>query len=56
MEAERDRLERELSSSKALSELEKDYSASKTAFMKKKYGIDICFLVDCTGSMGTWIT
>ncbi len=35
--------------------LEKEVQAEKIAYQRKVFGLDLCFLMDCTGSMGAWI-
>jgi len=53
LEAERRRLEAELAMDTRDLHTELKFEREKA---KRRKGIDICFLVDCTGSMASWIT
>jgi len=55
LEAQIKRLEAELRSGTDMSELEEMKKTRLEEYRRVLYGVDICFLMDCTGSMGSWI-
>eukprot|EP01114_Cavostelium_apophysatum_P005747 TRINITY_DN16918_c0_g1_i1.p1 TRINITY_DN16918_c0_g1~~TRINITY_DN16918_c0_g1_i1.p1 ORF type:complete len:428 (-),score=111.64 TRINITY_DN16918_c0_g1_i1:78-1361(-) len=55
LKAEKERLMKEISSSRSMTALTSEREAELTRYRQVAFGVDLCFLMDCTGSMSPWI-
>ena len=52
---QRRELEKQAKSGTSIAALTDAYKAAEKEHAMALYGVDLCFIVDCTGSMGSWI-
>jgi len=55
LEKEVNDLKHSISTKPDMKNLVGQLSVARTAYEKKQFGLDLCFVMDCTGSMASWI-
>jgi len=55
LELQRKELEKQAKSGTSVSNLTAAYQSKKAEYERSLYGVDLCFILDCSGSMTSWI-